>query len=255
MAKDTACRQEDPRQHFMRRALDLARHGEGYVEPNPMVGCVIVRGGEIVGEGWHSRYGGPHAEIEALRVAGDKAAGATLYVTLEPCNHAGKTPPCTRALIEARLSRVVVGCQDPSPQVAGRGLAALRAAGLPLEVGPLAEQARQLIAPFAKLVTKRRPWIIAKWAMTLDGKLATHTGSSQWVSNSQSRAVAHRLRGRVDAVLVGRGTLEQDDPLLTARPSGARTAIRIVLDSHASLAPQSQLARSVSRAPVLVAVC
>jgi diaminohydroxyphosphoribosylaminopyrimidine deaminase/5-amino-6-(5-phosphoribosylamino)uracil reductase len=225
-----------------------------------MVGCVIVRAGEVVGEGWHAKYGGPHAEIEALRVAGDAAAGATLYVTLEPCCHAGKTPPCTRALIDANLLRVVVGCQDPNPQVAGRGLAELRAAGIQVEVGPLTEQARQRIAPFAKLVTKGRPWIMAKWAMTLDGKLATHAGSSQWISNSQSRAVVHRLRGRVDAILVGRGTVQHDDPLLTARPfsgeqrAGIRTATRIVLDTHASLSSRSQLARTASQAPVLLAV-
>jgi diaminohydroxyphosphoribosylaminopyrimidine deaminase/5-amino-6-(5-phosphoribosylamino)uracil reductase len=237
----------------MLQALELARRGEGYVEPNPMVGCVIVRSGEVVGEGWHSEYGGPHAEIEALRVAGDAAAGATLYVTLEPCCHAGKTPPCTRALVEAKLSRVVVGCVDPNPRVAGQGLAELRAAGIQVEVGPRTEQARGLIAPFAKLVTKRRPWILAKWAMTLDGKLATHTGSSQWISNSQSRAVVHRLRGRVDAILVGRGTLQQDDPRLTARPSGIRTATRVVLDTAASLSPQSQLVRTASQVPVLVA--
>jgi diaminohydroxyphosphoribosylaminopyrimidine deaminase/5-amino-6-(5-phosphoribosylamino)uracil reductase len=238
----------------MLRALELARRGEGYVEPNPMVGCVIVRSGEVVGEGWHSEYGGPHAEIEALRIAGDGAAGATLYITLEPCCHAGKTPPCTRALVEAKLARVVVGCKDPNPRVAGQGLAELRAADIPVELGPRAEQARVLIAPFAKLVTKKRPWILAKWAMTLDGKLATHTGSSQWISNPLSRAVVHRLRGRVDAILVGRGTFQQDDPRLTARPSGIRTATRVVLDTAASLSPQSQLVRTASQAPILVAV-
>ncbi len=254
MATDTADQIEDPRQHFMLRALELARQGEGHVEPNPMVGCVIVRSGEIIGAGWHCKYGGPHAEIEALRTAGSAAAGATLYVTLEPCCHTGKTPPCTRAIIEAKLARVVVGCEDPNPQVAGQGLAELRAAGIPFEVGLHEEQARMLIAPFAKLVTKKRPWVLAKWAMTLDGKLATPTGNSQWISNSLSRKVVHQIRGRVDAILVGHGTVKQDDPRLTARPPGTRMATRVVLDSHALLSPQSQLARTANQTPVLLAV-
>ena len=257
---------DDSDLRFMRRALELAYRGEGHVEPNPMVGCVIVRAGEIVGEGWHTKYGEPHAEIEALRVAGTAAVGATVYVTLEPCCHVGKTPPCSRAIIEAGVSRVVVGCQDPNPRVSGGGLAELRAAGIQLEVGLLAEQIQQCLAPFTKLMMKRRPWIIAKWAMTLDGKIATCAGSSQWISNARSRTVAHQLRGRVDAILVGRGTLEHDDPLLTARiVSGdpgmpdtqralARTATRVVLDTHASLSPQSQLARTASQIPVLVVV-
>ncbi|MEO2050022.1 MAG: bifunctional diaminohydroxyphosphoribosylaminopyrimidine deaminase/5-amino-6-(5-phosphoribosylamino)uracil reductase RibD [Pirellulales bacterium] len=266
MTSATVHSDDDSDLRFMRRALELAYRGEGHVEPNPMVGCVIVRAGEIVGEGWHTKYGEPHAEIEALRVAGTAAVGATVYVTLEPCCHVGKTPPCSRAIIEAGVSRVVVGCQDPNPQVSGGGLAELRAKGIHLEVGLLAEQIQQCLAPFHKLVMKQRPWIIAKWAMTLDGKIATCAGSSQWISNARSRTVVHQLRGRVDAILVGRGTLEHDNPLLTARiVSGdpgmpdtqralARTATRVVLDTHASLSPQSQLARTASQIPVLVAV-
>src|SRR5688500_14980726 len=190
---------------YMERAIELARRGEGHVEPNPMVGCVLVRHGSVVGEGWHQRFGGPHAEIEALRMAGDAARGSTAFVTLEPCAHAGKTPPCTEALIAAGVARVVVACRDPNPLVNGRGVATLRAAEIDVVVLENQLEAEALLAPFAKLMTVGRPWVIAKWAMTLDGKLATHTGDSQWISGEESRAVVHQLRGRMDAIVVGRG--------------------------------------------------
>ncbi|MHB1036283.1 MAG: bifunctional diaminohydroxyphosphoribosylaminopyrimidine deaminase/5-amino-6-(5-phosphoribosylamino)uracil reductase RibD [Pirellulales bacterium] len=238
----------------MRRALDLAIRGQGHVEPNPMVGCVIVQADEVVGEGWHPRFGGPHAEIEAIRAAGAQAAGATLYVTLEPCCHYGKTPPCTGAILAAGIRRVVVAQPDPFPQVHGRGLAELEAAGLEVEVGLLEAEARRLNAPYLKLVETDRPWIIAKWAMSLDGKLATRTGSSRWISSEASREIVHGLRGRVDAILVGRGTAAADDPLLTARPAGPRVATRIVLDTHGTLGSESQLVRTAKEIPVLVAV-
>jgi diaminohydroxyphosphoribosylaminopyrimidine deaminase/5-amino-6-(5-phosphoribosylamino)uracil reductase len=238
----------------MRRALELAAAGQGFVEPNPMVGCVIARGAEIIGEGWHRRFGGDHAEVEALRLAGNRAAGATLYVTLEPCCHTGKTPPCTAAIVAAGIRRVVAAMSDPFPQVAGGGTAALQAAGVAVEVGLLAAQARQLNAPYLKLLRRGLPWIIAKWAMTLDGKIATRTGQSRWISGEQSRRLVHALRGRADAILVGRETALRDDPLLTARPPGPRTATRIVLDTRAVLGSHSRLVRSAGEAPVLVAV-
>lgn len=237
----------------MRRALELALQGQGFVEPNPMVGCVIARGAEIIGEGWHRRFGGPHAEIEALRLAGPRAEGATVYVTLEPCCHQGKTPPCTPALIQARPARVVAAMEDPFAEVSGRGLAELRRAGIEVEAGLLQAEARRLNAPYLKLLHTGRPWVIAKWAMTLDGRLATRSGASRWISGEASRAVAHRLRGRVDAVMVGRATAERDDPLLTARPPGPRTAMRIVADTRATLSPTSQLVRTAGEVPVLVA--
>jgi diaminohydroxyphosphoribosylaminopyrimidine deaminase/5-amino-6-(5-phosphoribosylamino)uracil reductase len=238
----------------VRRALELAARGQGCVEPNPMVGCVVVRGAEIIGEGWHRRFGEPHAEIEALRIAGRRAAGATLYVTLEPCCHHGKTPPCTRAILEAGISRVVIATGDPLPQVDGGGVAELRKAGVQLEQGVLELEARSLNAPYLKLTQSGRPWILAKWAMTLDGKIATRTGSSQWISGAESRAIVHALRGRVDAIVVGRETALRDDPLLTARPPGPRTALRVVCDSRASLRPQSRLVQTAGETPVLVAV-
>ncbi len=238
----------------MSRALELAEQGRGYVEPNPMVGCVIVRDRQVVGAGWHQRFGGPHAEIMALTAAGEAAAGAEVYVTLEPCCHQGKTPPCTDSLIKSGVARIVVGCQDPNPQVAGKGIAKLREAGIQVELMEDCLAARKLIAPFTKLITTGRPWVIAKWAMTLDGKLATHTGDSQWISGEASRAVVHRVRGQVDGIVVGKGTVFCDDPLLTARPVGARIATRIVLDSRATISPECRLAKTLDHAPLLLVV-
>lgn len=240
----------------MERAVALARRGQGFVEPNPMVGCVLVQGEEIVGEGWHQRFGGDHAEVMALAAAGERARGAIMYVTLEPCCHHGKTPPCTDAVIKAGVARVVAAMRDPFPQVAGGGLRRLAEAGIEVELGLGEEAAQELNAPYLKLLKTGRPWIIAKWAMTLDGKIATRAGYSKWISSSESRQVAHALRGRVDAIIVGRKTAQLDDPLLTARmDSGSppRVATRIVLDSLASLASFSQLVRTANQVPTLVA--
>ena len=236
----------------MRRALELAAGGQGYVEPNPMVGCVIVQGAEIIGEGWHRRFGEAHAEINALELAGDRASGATMYVTLEPCCHTGKTPPCSQAVLGSGVRRVVVAQADPFPQVAGGGIAQLKAAGVEVELGLLESEARRLNAPYLTLLERGRPWVIAKWAMTLDGKTATRTGSSQWISNELSRAVVHQIRGRVDAIVVGRGTAQIDDPQLTARPPGPRTAVRVVIDTKASLSSDSQLVKTAAEVPVMV---
>jgi len=238
----------------MQRALHLAVGGQGYVEPNPMVGCVIARGAEIIGEGWHKKFGGPHAEIEALRIAGDRAEGATMYVTLEPCCHHGKTPPCTKAILDAKLGRVVAAMRDPFPEVDGGAIGELRDHGIPVETGLLEAEARRLNAPYLKLLEAGRPWIIAKWAMTLDGKIASRTGASQWISNSESRQIVHAIRGRVDGILVGRGTAHCDNPMLTARPPGPRTALRIVADTHASLDADSALVRTAREFPLLVAI-
>ena len=238
--------------HYMRRALELAGRGQGQVEPNPMVGCVIADGQRTISEGWHRQYGGPHAEIEALRAAGGAAAGAAMYVTLEPCPHYGKTPPCTEAVIQAGLRRVVIAHQDPFAQVAGGGVRRLQQAGLDVQVGLLAEEAASLNAPYLKLLDRGRPWVIAKWAMSLDGKIASATGDSQWITGEASRAVGRQLRGRVDGVLIGRKTAQADDPLLTARPPGPRLATRVVFDSLASLAADSRLVRTAREVPVLV---
>lgn len=238
--------------NHMMRAIKLARRGEGYVEPNPMVGCVIASEERVVGEGWHQRFGGPHAEVEALRHAGDASRGATMFVTLEPCCHHGKTPPCTEAIVTAGLKRVVVAQRDPFPKVDGGGIKLLQEAGIEVEVGVCETQARALNAPYRKLVETGTPWVIAKWAMTLDGKIATQTGNSQWISNGASRAIVHQLRGRVDAIVVGSGTSLVDDPLLTARPVGPRVATRVVFDSTASLSVESQLLKTIETAPVII---
>ncbi len=236
----------------MEMALRLAARGQGHVEPNPMVGCVVVRGAEVVGLGWHRRYGGPHAEVEALRTAGPLARGASLYVTLEPCCHQGKTPPCTEAILQSGVRRVVAALEDPFPQVRGGGLERLRQAGLEVSQGVLQDQARDLLAPYLKRIRTGRPWVIAKWASTWDGKLATHRGHSRWISNEASRRVVHRLRGRVDAIVVGSGTVLSDDPLLTARPPGPRTATRVVLDSRGRTPLQAQLVKTAREVPTLI---
>lgn len=238
----------------MRRAIELARRGEGRVEPNPMVGAVVVNDElRLLGEGIHEQFGGPHAEVHALARAGEKARGATLFVTLEPCCHYGKTPPCVDAVLLSGLRRVVVATADPNPRVGGQGIARLRAAGVDVEVGLLADDARRLIAPFRKMMETGMPWVHAKWAMTLDGKIASRTGHSRWISNAASRAVVHQLRGRMDAILVGIGTALADDPLLTARPPGPRVAVRIVLDRAARIPLTSQLVATAREVPLVVA--
>lgn len=237
----------------MRRALALAEQGRGHVEPNPLVGAVIVRDGQIVGEGCHHEFGAAHAEVIALAQSGDAARGSTLYVTLEPCCHHGKTPPCTDAVLRAGIMRVVAALEDPFPQVAGKGAALLLAAGVPTEFGICAPEARRQNAPYLKLRHTGRPYVHAKWAMSLDGKIATRTGESKWISNEASRRRVHDLRGRMDGILVGIGTVLADDPLLTARPAGPRNPCRVILDSKARLPLASQLIRTAHETPLLLA--
>jgi diaminohydroxyphosphoribosylaminopyrimidine deaminase/5-amino-6-(5-phosphoribosylamino)uracil reductase len=238
----------------MRCALAEAARGRGSVEPNPLVGAVVIREGRLIASGHHERFGGAHAEVVALRNAGAAAAGATLYVTLEPCCHFGKTPPCTEAILAARIARVVVATRDPFPQVDGRGLARLAEAGVEVEVGCEEQPARMLNGPYLKRLISGLPFVTAKWAMTLDGKSAAASGDSRWISSDRSRELVHKLRGEMDAIVVGRGTIETDDPLLTVRPPGPRTPARVVLDSAGRLSPSSRLVHTVRESPVLVAV-
>ncbi len=225
----------------MQSALELAERGQGFVEPNPMVGCVLISGegtreGELLGEGFHRCFGQAHAEREAIADArqrghADRLAGCTAVVTLEPCNHTGKTPPCTDALIEARVGRVVAAMEDPDPRVAGSGFSRLREAGIDVSVGVCEAEARRLNAPFIKRLERGLPWVIAKWAQTLDGKVATASGNSKWISNDASRRIVHELRARVDAVMVGVGTAIVDEPSLTARDVEVkRIARRVIVD-------------------------
>ncbi|MFO0958122.1 MAG: bifunctional diaminohydroxyphosphoribosylaminopyrimidine deaminase/5-amino-6-(5-phosphoribosylamino)uracil reductase RibD [Isosphaeraceae bacterium] len=238
----------------MALALTQARRGEGFVEPNPMVGAVLIRDGRILSIGHHAHFGGPHAEIMALEAAGEEAKGAVLYVTLEPCCHFGKTPPCADAIIQAGVSRVVAAVQDPFPRVNGGGFARLRRAGVEVESGLMEAEARRMLGPYLKRVTLGRPFVTAKWAMTLDGKIACANGDSRWISNERSRAMAHEIRGRMDAILIGIGTALADDPELTARPPGPRTALRVVIDAEAKLPIDGRLARTAREVPVLLAV-
>lgn len=236
---------------WMRQAIRLADRGLGAVEPNPIVGCVLVRDGKLIGQGWHQQFGGPHAEIHALADCED-ARGATAYVTLEPCCHHGKTPPCSDALIRAGVTRVVIAVTDPFTEVSGGGIQALKAAGIQVLQDCLTEEAKEGLAAYLKRVTTGRPWVIAKWAMSVDGRIATSTGESQWITGEASRREVHRLRGRVDAIAVGMGTVIADDPSLTARPPGPRTAVRLVFARHRVPSTQSQLVRTSSQTPTLL---
>jgi diaminohydroxyphosphoribosylaminopyrimidine deaminase/5-amino-6-(5-phosphoribosylamino)uracil reductase len=236
----------------MKSAIELSQAARGSVEPNPMVGCLLVKNDVEIGRGFHEAYGGPHAEIQALSACTQSPAGATAYVSLEPCAHHGKTPPCAEALIQAGVSRVVVACEDPFDQVRGRGIEALRAAGIEVTVGVGESLARSVHQPFFKLCKTGRPWVIAKWAMSIDGKIATRTGDSQWISCEASRELVHSWRGQLDAIIVGRQTVEADNPMLTPRPRGPRLPLRIVIDSLASLPNEAALVQTVDEAPVMV---
>jgi diaminohydroxyphosphoribosylaminopyrimidine deaminase/5-amino-6-(5-phosphoribosylamino)uracil reductase len=237
---------------FMRRALELAARGGVKVAPNPQVGAVVVKAGRIVGEGWHKEFGGPHAEVAALKAAGAKAKGATMYVTLEPCApHPKKTPPCSELLASSGLARLVVALKDPNPMVDGRGLAAVRKAGIRVSSGVLETEARALNAPFVKFHTRGLPYVVCKWAMTLDGKIATRTGDSRWVSGERSRKWLHGWRDSFQAILVGSGTVLRDDPSLR----GTRTRpARIILDSQARTPLSAQVVRTAREHPTIVAV-
>ncbi len=239
---------------FMRAALALARRGLGQTAPNPSVGCVIVKQGRVVGRGFTSPGGRPHAEVNALRTAGEQARGATAYVTLEPCNFTGKSGPCTEALISAGISRVVLGAQDPYAKVNGSGIARLRAAGISVTEGMLREECEAVIAGFATVQREQRPLIRLKLATSLDGQIATADGESQWITGPEARRAAHAMRGRHDAVMTGVGTVLEDDPELTCRIEGFRSAplVRVVVDSHLRTPLLSKLVRGAAKHPLWI---
>lgn len=241
-------------------ALEQALLGRGHVEPNPMVGCVVVRNGELVAQGYHQVFGGPHAERVAIPESLD-VSDATVYVTLEPCSHFGKTPPCAPYLVAKRPQRVVVAMQDPYPEVSGRGLQLLKDNGIDVTVGVCEDQARELNAPYLKRIHTKLPWTIAKWAMTLDGAIATSSGDSKWITNAKSRRVVHEFRSNLDAIVIGIGTALADDPMLTCRldetdsnAKPARIATRIVMDQNARLPCDSRLVQSAREFPLWVVV-
>ncbi len=238
---------------YMRRALELAARGVGHTNPNPLVGCVVVKDGKIISEGYHEQYGEAHAERNALLRCGEDPVGADLYVTLEPCCHTGKTPPCTDLIIEKGIRRVFVGCTDPNPLVAGKGIAALRAAGIEVETGILEEQCTRLNEVFFHYIRTNRPFVVLKYAMSLDGKIACATGDSKWVTGEEARIQVHELRNRYMGILVGIGTVLADDPLLTCRIEGGRNPIRILCDSRLRVPTDSQVVRTAREIPTIVA--
>lgn len=247
-------RVKDPDLVFMRMALREARKGLGRTSPNPAVGSIVVRDGKVIGRGYHKKAGTPHAEVHALRAAGEDARGATLYVTLEPCNHTGRTPPCTRAILASGIRRVVVGMIDPNPLVAGSGCALLQDNGIEVRAGVLADECRELNHPFIKHITTGLPWVIMKAGCSLDGRIAAADGRSSWITCAKSRAEVHRLRDRVDAILIGAGTALADDPSLTTRLQGktGKDPLRVVLDGKLRLAPAARMLSQQSTAPTWI---
>lgn len=241
--------------HYMEQAIALARKGSGFTSPNPCVGAVVVNDGQVVGQGWHKGPGLAHAEVNAIDDAGPKSAGATIYVTLEPCNHFGKTPPCTHKILEAGIKRVVIGCNDPNPYVDGGGIQFLRDHGVDVQTGVLEEHCRALIEAFIWYVQNdKKPFVILKCAATLDGRIATSTGDSKWITNALSRQYVHQIRHDVDGILIGSGTLHADNPSLTARRDGqvSKDPARIILDSNLTIDPRAAVLIQKSDAPTIL---
>ena len=243
----------EKKEEYMRRALELARKGEGHTSPNPMVGCVVVKDGRIISEGYHEKYGEFHAERNALTRCTEDTTGADLYVTLEPCCHQGKTPPCTDIIIEKKIARVFVGSMDSNPLVAGKGVQILRDHGIYVETGILEEECLKLNEVFYHYITTKTPFVVMKYAMTLDGKIACATGDSRWVTGEKAREQVHRMRGRYRGIMVGIGTVLADDPMLNCRVEGGVNPIRIVCDSNLHIPLESQIVKTASEIETIVA--
>ncbi|MCK5156442.1 MAG: bifunctional diaminohydroxyphosphoribosylaminopyrimidine deaminase/5-amino-6-(5-phosphoribosylamino)uracil reductase RibD [Spirochaetales bacterium] len=240
--------------YFMKKTLKLAQSGAGYTNPNPMVGAVLVREGKIISEGYHQYYGGSHAEIHAIEQAGRQAAGSTLYVNLEPCSHHGKTPPCCEAVVHAGISRVVCAMEDPNPLVSGQGIAFLRQNGVEVQTGVLRDEAMLLNEIFIKYIRTHHPFVILKSAMSLDGKIATRTGESKWITGEQVRQYSHQIRHQVSAIMVGVQTVIADNPVLTTRlqPDTGKNPARIIMDSHGRTPVSSNLIKTIFQGPVII---
>ena len=241
-------------EQFMKRAIELAKQGVGWTAPNPLVGAVVVKNGRVIGEGYHRKYGELHAERNALAACSEDPAGATLYVTLEPCCHYGKTPPCTEIIIEKKIATVVIGSRDPNPKVAGKGARILREHGIEVVEDYMREACDALNPVFFHYITTKTPYVVLKFAMTLDGKIATRTGASKWITGEAARNHVHQLRGRYAGILAGIGTVLADDPMLNCRIDGAHQPLRIILDSHLRIPMGSRLVRSAKEYPLLI-VC
>lgn len=240
-------------EHFMRLAIALARKGRFYVGPNPMVGAVIVKKGMIIGRGYHQRFGGNHAEINAIHNAGEDIAGSTLYVTLEPCCHEGKTPPCTDSIIKNKIARVVIGTIDSNPLVSCQGINYLQSCGIEVKTGVLENECRKLNEKFFHYIETGLPFVTVKYAQTLDGRIATATGESQWISSAASLKFAHQLRAEHDAILVGRKTVDKDNPELTVRLVKGRNPLRVIVDSELKISPTAKVLQNISKSPTLIA--
>lgn len=241
-------------EQFMKRAIELAKQGAGWTAPNPLVGAVVVKNGRVIGEGYHRKYGELHAERNALAACSEDPAGATLYVTLEPCCHYGKTPPCTEIIIEKKIAKVVIGSRDPNPKVAGKGARILREHGIEVVEDYMREACDALNPVFFHYITTKTPYVVLKFAMTLDGKIATRTGASKWITGEAARNHVHQLRGRYAGILAGIGTVLADDPMLNCRIDGAHQPLRIILDSQLRIPMGSRLVRSAKEYPLLI-VC
>jgi diaminohydroxyphosphoribosylaminopyrimidine deaminase/5-amino-6-(5-phosphoribosylamino)uracil reductase len=241
-------------QKYINRTLELAALGEGRVEPNPMVGAVVVRDDRVISEGWYEHFGGPHAEINAFNKAKESIEGATLYINLEPCAHFGKTPPCVDAIIKAKIKKVVFSIRDPNPVTAGKSVTILRNAGVEVMEGIGERKSRMLNSPFFKLHTEGLPYFIAKWAMTLDGKIATRSGDSKWISSEESRSFSHEFREKMGAVMIGIGTALKDNPRLLGREGARNNPRRIILDSFARLPPDSEIVKTLKQAETHVVI-
>ena len=241
-------------EQFMKRAIELAKQGVGWTAPNPVVGAVVVKNGRVIGEGYHRKYGELHAERNALAACTEDPAGATLYVTLEPCCHYGKTPPCTEIIIEKKIAKVVIGSRDPNPKVAGKGARILREHGIEVVEDYMREACDALNPVFFHYITTKTPYVVLKFAMTLDGKIATRTGASKWITGEAARNHVHQLRGRYAGILAGIGTVLADDPMLNCRIDGAHQPLRIILDSQLRIPMGSRLVRSAKEYPLLI-VC
>lgn len=238
---------------YMKRAIELAKKGAGWVNPNPMVGAVIVKKGRIIGEGYHEKCGMLHAERNAIANLSESAEGATIYVTLEPCCHYGKTPPCTEAIIENRISRVVIGSRDPNPLVAGKGAEILRQAGIEVVEGLMKEECDQLNDVFFHYITRKMPYVVMKYAMTADGKIATKTGASKWITGEESRTEVQKMRHRYMGIMVGIGTVIADDPMLNVRIPGLKSPVRIICDSMLRIAMDSKIVQSAGLYKTIIA--
>lgn len=260
MTENRERERESADESFMREALSLAMRGEGTTRPNPMVGAIIVRSGKVIGRGWHEKCGGPHAEVNAFKAASEteagSASGATLYVTLEPCCHTGRTPPCVDLIIASGIARVVCAMEDPNPLVAGKGISALKAAGIQVSVGTLERESRALNRAFVKHIVTGLPYVTLKSAVSLDGKIATAHGESKWISCEESREDVHLMRARVSAIMTGIGTVLADDPLLTARPSGGARSqpTRIIVDTNLRIPLTSKIVATSREIPTAIAI-